>query len=120
SRDSAQVDAFVNDPLCFPSLKPKSMESLIDAFPRLADARELRAVREDLPIYILSGSNDPVGQMLQGVRALVGRYRGAGLASITHDFYPGARTELLHETPSFEVITNLQIWMNDIVAKNAV
>ena len=27
SRDNAEVDAFINDPLCFPSLKPESMES---------------------------------------------------------------------------------------------
>jgi len=120
SRDSAQVDAFINDPLCFPSLEPKSMESLMDAFPRLADSREIRTVREDLPIYILSGSDDPAGQQLQGVRALVRRYRGAGLTSITHDVYPGARHDLLHETNSFEVITNLLIWMNGIVAKTVV
>ena len=25
SRDNAEVDAFINDPLCFPSLKPDSM-----------------------------------------------------------------------------------------------
>ena len=27
SRDNAEVDAFINDPLCFPSLKPDSMQS---------------------------------------------------------------------------------------------
>src|SRR4051812_28922610 len=30
SRDNAAVDAFINDPLCFPALKPESMESFID------------------------------------------------------------------------------------------
>src|SRR5438874_11197049 len=33
SRDNAEVDAFIADPLCFPSLKPESMESFLDAFP---------------------------------------------------------------------------------------
>src|SRR5262245_48817625 len=61
SRDNAEVDTFIADPLCFPSLKAASMESFLKAFPRLADPREIREVREDLPIYIFSGSDDPIG-----------------------------------------------------------
>src|SRR6266576_2330190 len=91
SRDHAEVDAFINDPLCFPSLKPESMQSFLDAFPRLADPQEIRKVPNDLPIYILSGSDDPVGQRLEGVRVLIDRYRSAGLASIAHDFYSDGR-----------------------------
>jgi hypothetical protein len=34
-RDSAEVDAFVNDPLCFPSHNSTSTHSFLDAFPRL-------------------------------------------------------------------------------------
>ena len=50
SRDNAEVDAFINDPLCFPSLKPDSMQSFLDAFPRLADPQEIRKVPDDLPL----------------------------------------------------------------------
>jgi alpha-beta hydrolase superfamily lysophospholipase len=115
SRDSAEVDTFIDDPLCFPSLKARSMESFLDAFPRLADPREIRKVREDLPIYIFSGSDDPVGQKLDGVRALVERYRGAGITSIAHDFYPGGRHEMLHELNRREVFTNLLVWISGIL-----
>ena len=38
SRDNAEVDAFIADPLRFPSLKVRSMESFV-AFARLADPR---------------------------------------------------------------------------------
>jgi alpha-beta hydrolase superfamily lysophospholipase len=105
------VDAFINDPLCFPSLKPDSMQSFLDAFPRLADPREIRKVRDDLPVYIFSGSDDPVGQRLEGVRVLIDRYRSAGLTSIAQDFYSGGRHEMLHEINRRDVITNLLVWM---------
>lgn len=104
------MDAFVNDPLCFPSPTARSVESFVEAFPRLADPRELRGVREDLPMYIFSGSDDPVGQRLEGVHALLNRYRSAGLASIEHDFYPGGRHEMLHKLNRRDVITNLLVW----------
>jgi alpha-beta hydrolase superfamily lysophospholipase len=119
SRDNAEVDAFIDDPLCFPSLKPESMKSFLDAFPRPADPREIRKVREDLPLYIFSGSDDPVGQRMEGLRVLVDRYRTAGLTSIAHDFYSGGRHEMLHETNRRDVITNLLVWISGILEKGA-
>jgi alpha-beta hydrolase superfamily lysophospholipase len=117
SRDNAEVDAFINDPLCFPSLKPDSMKSFLDAFPRLADPREIRKVQDDLPVYIFSGSDDPVGQKLEGVRVLIDRYRSAGLTSVAQDFYSGARHEMLHEINRRDVITNLLIWISGVLNK---
>ena len=119
SRDNAEVDAFVADPLCFPALRPASMESFLDAFPGLADPREIRKVRPALPIYILSGSDDPVGQRLEGVRALENRYRSAGMASISHDFYEGGRHEMLHELNRRNVITNLLVWLSSVVKRSS-
>src|SRR5947208_13046941 len=119
SRDNAEVDAFINDPLCFPSLKPDSMQSFLGAFPRLADRREIRKVPEDLPLYIFSGNNDPVGQRLEGVGVLIDRYRSAGLTSIAHDFYSDGRHEMLHEINRRDVITNLLVWMSSVVERRS-
>jgi alpha-beta hydrolase superfamily lysophospholipase len=117
TRDNAEVDAFINDPLCFPSLKPASMESFLDAFPRLADPRAIRKVRDDLPVYIFSGSDDPIGQRLEGVRLLIDRYRSAGLTSISHDFYAGGRHDMLHEMNRRDVITNVLVWIAGVLGK---
>jgi alpha-beta hydrolase superfamily lysophospholipase len=119
SRDNAEVDAFIKDPLCFPALKPASMQSFLDAFPRLADPREVRKVRDDLPVYIFSGSDDPIGQRLEGVRVLIDRYRSAGFTSVAHDFYSGGRHEMLHEINRRDVITNLLVWMSGILEKRS-
>ena len=76
--------------------KPQASQSFLNAFPRLADPREIRKVPDDLPLYIFSGSDDPPGQRLEGVRVLIDRYRSAGLPAIAHDFYSGGRHEMLH------------------------
>ncbi|HEU5246814.1 MAG TPA: alpha/beta fold hydrolase [Candidatus Udaeobacter sp.] len=117
SRDNAKVDAFINDPLCFPSLTPKSMESFLGAAQRLADPPAIQKVRHDLPIYIFSGSDDPVGQRLEGLRVLIDRYRSAGLTSIAHDFYSGGRHEMLHEINRREVMAKLLTWVSGIVER---
>ena len=118
SRDNAEVDAFINDPLCFPSLSAASMASFLDAFERLADPSEIRKIQEDLPIYIFSGSDDPIGQKLAGVRVLIDRYRSAGITSIAHDFYQGGRHEMLHETNRRDVITNLLVWLSGTLERS--
>src|SRR6185312_13617403 len=119
SRDEDEVDTFINDPLCFPSLSASSMESFVDAFPRLADPTAIRTVRADLPIYIFSGSDDPVGGKLEGVRVLIDRYHSAGIASIAHDFYTGGRHEILHELNRREVIANLLVWLSGVVKRES-
>ena len=78
----------------------------------MCDPVALRKIRGDLPIYLLSGSEDPVGQQLRGLHTLIGRYRDAGLRDIAFDFYPGGRHEMLNETNRREVQTRLLGWIS--------
>ena len=73
----------MRDPLCFAELQPASAASFLAAAPRLADPLSLGKIRSDLPVYLFSGSKDPMGQQLQGVESLIERYRMAGLHDIS-------------------------------------
>jgi alpha-beta hydrolase superfamily lysophospholipase len=120
TRDIAVVDAFINDPLCFAQLQPASFASFLGAAPRLSDPAGLAKIRADLPIYLFSGSEDPVGQQLEGVKLLVERYRRAGLHHISQDFYSGGRHEMLNEINRAEVLNNLLGWLAGLVEKQEV
>jgi hypothetical protein len=61
----------MNDPLCFPTLQPKSTESFLPASARLADTDALSKIRSGLPRYVFPGSEDPIGGQLQGTRTLM-------------------------------------------------
>ena len=117
SRDTAVVDAFANDPLCFAELKPASFASFLAAAERLSDPLQLGRIREDLPVYIFSGSEDPVGEQLEGVHQLIHRYEDAGLYDVSHDFYEGGRHEMLNETNREEVRARLLTWIGPILEK---
>jgi alpha-beta hydrolase superfamily lysophospholipase len=111
SRNKAVVDAFATDPLCFAALQPAAFASFLSAARRLADPVRLRAMRKDLPIYVFSGSEDPVGQQLEGVQILLSRYYQAGLRDVVHKFYAGGRHEMLNETNRDEVRADLLAWI---------
>ena len=117
SRDVRVVDAFVHDPLCFAALQPDSIVSFLGSAGRLADPDALAKIRSNLPVYLFSGSEDPVGQHLAGVRLLMQRYRAAGLCDIAHDFYPGGRHEMLNETNRGEVRTRLLGWISSVLER---
>ena len=115
SRDPATVDAFLNDPLCFRWLQPAAAESFFAAAAELADPARLTNIHRDLPIYLFSGTEDPVGQRLRGGAVLIGRYRQAGIADIAYDYYPGGRHEMLNETNRDEVRRNLLRWIAKVI-----
>ena len=116
-RDRAIVDAFMADPRCFEGLHPESLVSFLGTAPRLSDPVALRKIRGDLPIYLFSGSEDPVGQQLRGLHTLIGRYRDAGLRDIAFDFYPGGRHEMLNEINRRQVQTRLLGWISQTLEK---
>ncbi|WP_448255980.1 SDR family oxidoreductase [Microbacterium aurum] len=61
SRDEAEVDAYVADPLSGFDLADDTVPQLFASADRLADPEALGGIRPDLPILIVSGDRDPVG-----------------------------------------------------------
>ncbi|MFK7734096.1 MAG: alpha/beta fold hydrolase, partial [Pseudomonadales bacterium] len=60
SRDSDEVQKYLNDPLCGYALCTGAWQDLIAAMRITAEREAISSVRFDLPIYILSGGDDPV------------------------------------------------------------
>jgi alpha-beta hydrolase superfamily lysophospholipase len=107
SRDKAEVDKYIADPLCGFSMNEPSMMSLFVAAQPLFAADALKAIRPELPIYLIAGDKDPLNAGLTALTPLVQRYRDAGVKDVTHDFYKDGRHEMLNETNRDEVVRNL-------------
>jgi len=108
SRDVEQVRRYVADPYCGFVLRTGG---LCDLFAGARQARKKKWIAEiptRLPIYVFSGSADPVGT---GLQRLEKRYRGAGIADLTVRMYEGGRHEMFNETNRDEVIDDLLAWL---------
>jgi alpha-beta hydrolase superfamily lysophospholipase len=114
SRDEAEVDAYIADPLCgFPFTTQLAID-VLDALPYLSSPASLAPIRKDLPIYVFSGERDPVGSNIEG---LVADLKAAGFTRLTTRIYPDARHETLNETNRGEVLRDLIGWLDRIVPK---
>ena len=111
SRDEAEVDLYVADPLCGFDLPETTVPALFAGGPRLADPEVLGRIRPDLPLLLASGSDDPLAGGGDLIELLASRYREAGLTDVTVIVYPEARHEILNETNRDEVTRDLLAWL---------
>ena len=119
SRDTASVDAYVDDPLCGFMVTTTTWVVLLDALGDLLSPKNLARVRTDLPIFILSGTDDPVGDMGRGPLRLADSYRAAGLRDVELKLYVGGRHEMLHETNRDEVVVDVVSWIHRALGRLA-
>jgi alpha-beta hydrolase superfamily lysophospholipase len=120
SRDEAEVDLYVEDPLCGFPLADAAMASVFQSAATARTDPRLGEVRPDLPVYVISGEFDPVtGPGQAFATALIESYRNAGLSHIDHRVYPGGRHEMFNETNRAEVTADLIAWLNHVAARTA-
>ena len=112
SRDEAEVDRYVADPLCGFDLPDETVPALFGAAGTLADPTALAGIRSDLPLLIASGSEDPLAGGGQLVEVLGQRYRDAGLVDVRVKMYDGARHEILNEVNRDEVTADVVAWLD--------
>lgn len=111
TRDEAQVDAYVADPLCGFGLDVAGGRAMFAGARAMADPDRVAGMRADLPLYITVGEMDPVNGGLALLQPLVDRYRRAGLSDLTVRTWPGARHEVFNETNGADVVADLTEWL---------
>jgi len=112
SRDEAEVDAYVDDPCSGNLCSLGFYRDLTKGLYQIHQPEAMARIRQDLPIYIFSGSADPVGEMGASPIALVNMYSSLGIKDLEFVLYPGARHETLNETNRDEVTNNLLSWIH--------
>ncbi|HIE89521.1 MAG TPA: alpha/beta fold hydrolase [Gammaproteobacteria bacterium] len=111
SRDQEEVATYIADEQCGFVLSPGSLLEMYEGSAISQDKLSLLRIPQDLPIYIFSGSEDPVHGEQADLDRLVDAYRKRGLAQLIYKLYPGGRHEMFNETNKDEVVTELVQWL---------
>jgi alpha-beta hydrolase superfamily lysophospholipase len=118
SRDQAEVDKYIADPLC--AGFRASVQLAIDVLGGLDEIsrpRRQAKIPKGLPTYVIAGTRDPVGGQTRRVEQLLNAYDNAGLQDVTSQFYQDARHELFNEINRDEVTHDLIDWLHDVVGR---
>ncbi|MBE6938670.1 MAG: alpha/beta hydrolase [Ruminococcaceae bacterium] len=95
--DEAELDKYLADPLVRRDISAGLFWELLGSMKRTGSTSVYGTWHSALPVLLISGEDDPVGNGGKGVRTIYGRMKKAGLRNVTVKLFPGARHDLLHE-----------------------
>jgi alpha-beta hydrolase superfamily lysophospholipase len=112
SRDPAEVDKYIDDEWCGNVFTAGFFADLLPGLRQINTDALVAKVPKDLPILVLAGDKDPVGDNGKGPAVVAEQYRRAGITDVTLTLYPGGRHEMLNETNRDEVTADILRWLD--------
>ena len=111
TKDEAIVDAYNADPRCTFLFTVNGYYSMFLSIRDAQDPKTAAAIPKELPLLLVSGAEDPVGDFGRGVERAYRLYRDACIRDVTCKLWPGDRHEILNETDRGAVYAYLLAWM---------
>jgi len=111
SRDEAEVDKYVSDPLCGGPYSCGLWLDLLGGLLDLASDNAISRIPLDLPILITGGAQDPAGGD-EGMTNLAMHYAQTSHQRVKVKIYPDGRHEMLNETIRDEVTADWLNWVS--------
>lgn len=111
SRDAERVDRFVADPYCQFRFTCSAYRDFFHVMLDLKNRRLVGNMPSELPVFLVSGSEDPVGDYGKGVKRVFDQYRSLGMKQVTMKLYEGSRHEILNDLEREQVCRDLGDWI---------
>ena len=115
SRNEENVDRYVKDPMCGFTFTVNGFQTLFELISRIQKEENLEKVPKELPLFMISGTDDPVGEYEKGVHRAYESLKKAGVKNIRIKMYDKDRHELLNETDREQVFQDVYNWIRDMV-----
>ena len=113
SRDEAEVDKYNADEFCGYNYTVSGMKALFTTLKQVSSKRWYNTIPLSMPIYLISGTMDPVGDYSKGVQEVYKLLKKTGHKNVTMKLYEGARHEILNEINREEVYADIIAWLNE-------
>ncbi|MDE6386992.1 MAG: lysophospholipase [Lachnospiraceae bacterium] len=111
SRNEDNVRKYIDDPLCGFIFTVNGFQTLFKLIYNLHDTEKLKKMPANLPIFFLSGADDPVGNYGRSVEKVYQSFREIGMENVQMKLYPKDRHELLNEVDKEDVYGDIYRWI---------
>lgn len=103
SADAANSSAYRNDPLCGFTCSNRFYRDFFKGLKSLYTKKYIAGLNKDMPVLLVSGKDDPVGDMGKGVKKLERFYKEkAGMKNVECVLFEHSRHEFLNENADRE------------------
>ena len=115
STDPAVVDAYIADEKCGFMFTVGGYATLLDLTAEVVTPECAEQVPKGLPVLLVAGDGDPVGDMGAGVKAAAQLLRDAGVETVDCKIYEGMRHEIHNEIGKDQVYDDVATWIDQHV-----
>ena len=116
SRDPAEVDKYIADPLCGWDASVSLWRDLFGFIFNGADDSQFTGMARNLPINLAGGEKDPATSGGKAVEHLAGRMRRMGFSNLVSKVYAETRHESLNEVNRNIIMEDFVAWADKITA----
>ena len=113
SKNTENKKAYLSNEKCTFIFTVNGYYNLFYSFKDCQDRKTVEMIRKDLPVLLVSGAEDPVGNYGAGVKQAFKLYKDAGLQDIEMKLYEGDRHEILNELDRDKVYHDLLSWFEE-------
>lgn len=112
TRDVEIVKAYYAEPRCTYKFTVNGHKGLFEAVNFSCNPENVAKIPKKLPIFIVSGAQDPVGGLGEGVKKVYDMFKENQALDVTYKLYEEDRHEILNELDKQVVFEDLLAWMN--------
>ena len=112
SRDNEVVKKYDDDPMCGFKVTNEFFYDFLGGLTNIHLKKNMKKIPKDLPIFIIAGEADPVGEYGKSVKNLYKAYKKLRLGDVTLKMYPEARHELFNEFNKADVMNDVLVWIS--------
>ena len=116
SRDTAEVEQYDVSPWAGFTCTAGFFQDLTTGLSCIHKNEALNGIPKNLPVFIICGAEDPVGQYGKTVKKLADILTGKGIKDLAIKIYAGSRHELLNEINRDEVTDDVLDWISGCIA----
>lgn len=109
--DEQVVEQFCADPSCGFVFTAAGFEDLFTGLLYIINEKNIKKMLHDLPVLLLSGEDDPVGEYGKAVIKAYQTMKQAGLVCVDYKLYPRMRHEILNEKEKAIVYKDIHQWL---------
>ncbi|XCP85253.1 alpha/beta fold hydrolase [Roseburia hominis] len=113
TKDESIVDAYRAHPWCTFRFTVNAYYHMFRGIQFAQKKENIRRIPVNLPLFLVAGADDPVGNFGKSVKQVYDTYRKCGIQDVSIKLYENDRHEILNETDRDTVFTDILEWLEE-------
>ncbi len=118
SKDESICDRYIRDPWCTFPFTRNAYYHMFRGIQYIQKKENEEKIPKELPVFLVSGKEDPVGHYGKDIPEIFRRYQSIGIRDVAMKLYEGDRHEILNETDRETVYEDILNWMEAHMAES--